>query len=87
MNRILSGTGWGEKADIDADIQIAPWLTREWKELDRDIKIATEYYEERGRARGRRESRRKQNYRADQWQGLAVVLMIFFVLALVENCF
>lgn len=84
MNRILSGTCWGEKADIDADIQIAPWLTREWKELDRKIEIATEYYEERGRARGRRESRRKQNYRANQWQGLAVVLIIILILALIQ---
>ena len=84
MNRILSGTGWGEKADIDADIQIAPWLTREWKELDREIKVASEYYEERGRARGRRESRRKQNYRADQWQGLAVVTIIILILALIQ---
>lgn len=82
MNNILNGTGWGEHPE--EEIKIAPWLTKEWKALDRDIKIATEYYEERGRARGRRESRRKRNYRANQWQGLAVVLTIILILAIIQ---
>lgn len=82
MNNILNGTGWGEHPE--EEIKIAPWLTHEWKELDRKIEVATEYYEERGRARGRMESRKKQNYRANQWQATAVILGFVLLMAIIQ---
>lgn len=85
MNELLSGTCWGERHE--EEIKIAPWLTREWKELDRNIRVSEESLIAKGRARGHKERRDRQDSRANHWQGLAVFLMIFFVLALVENCF
>ena len=82
MDARINGTCWGERNE--EEIQIPAWLTPEWKELDRKIEIATEYYEERGRARGRREGREQQNHRANQWQAAAITLIIFSLCALAE---
>lgn len=82
MNELLNGTGWGERHE--EEIKIAPWLTQEWKELDKKIEIASEYYEEKGRARGRREGRRQQDRRACRWQATAVILGFILLMAIIQ---
>lgn len=89
MNTVLSGTGWGEKPDnpIDDEIKVAPWLTPDGRELERKIFVAEEYWESKGRASERRKMRKERDRRANQWQGLAVMLVIFFFLALIGTYF
>lgn len=82
MNNLLNGTGWGEHPE--EEIKIAPWLTKEWKELDRKIEIASDYYEEKGRARGRREGRRQQDRRAYRWQATAFILGFILLMAIIQ---
>lgn len=82
MNELLNGTCWGERHEDE--IQIAPWLTPEWKELDRKIYIAAEAWESAGRARERRENRRARQHRVNQWQGLIFFIGIFAFLAFAE---
>jgi len=82
MNKLLSGTCWGERQE--EEIKIAPWLTPEGRELERKIYVAEEYWEAKGRARERRKLQRKRDFRASQWQGAFVMLAIIFILALIK---
>ena len=82
MNNLLNGTGWGEHPE--EEIKIAPWLTHEWKELDRKIKISSDVWESKGRARERRKNRKIQQHKENQWKGLFFFIGIYTFLAFAE---
>ena len=84
MNGILNGTCWGERHEDE--IKIAPWLTHEWKELDRKINKAEEHRDDRSRSRVRVKRRKKVVHEANQWEGLSLFLLFFIILALIGKC-
>lgn len=83
MNELLNGTCWGEREE---EIKVAPWLTHEWKELDRKINKAEEHRDDRSRSRVRVKRRKKVVHEANQWEGLSLFLLFFIILALIEKC-
>lgn len=85
MKEVLNGTCWGEREE-DEGIKVAPWLTHEWKEIDRKINVAEEHREVRGRERRRKRCRREANHEANQWEGLSLFLLFFIILALIGKC-
>ena len=83
MNELLSGTCWGEREE---EIKVAPWLTHEWKEIDRKIYVAEEHRDTRGRARKRKKCRKEANHEANRWEGLSLFMLFFIILALIGKC-
>lgn len=84
MNELLNGTCWGERQE--EEIKVAPWLTHEWKELDRKINEAEEHRDDRIRSRVRVKRRKKVVHEANQWEGLSLFLLFFLILAIIEKC-
>lgn len=83
MNRILSGTGWGEIPEKEIDIPF--FMTTEYRRRERHIAEAEEARAAAAVGRERRKLRSAERKKREFRVGFAVVASIYIVLILAEK--